>query len=202
MKIFKPYTSELLLGCVNNHSWKTFLDLGCAKGPILKELKKRGHFRDKKIYAIDIRHSFKDYIEEIDKDIIFFNDSACNLKNIENNSIDLLVSSQVMEHAESDEKMIEEVKRVLSKNGLAYITTVFKKKWAWYFYRCGGKWRLDPTHVREYTKDDQLLPLFTKHGFKILKTKKNMFWFHLPFYRKIKIPIFGYYNWEIILRNK
>jgi hypothetical protein len=105
--------------------------------------------------------------------------------------------------------------------GTVYLSTVFKKWYGWYFYRCNGKWRLDPTHLREYTADSQLLPLFEKHGFKVVKTHKALFSFppvdmflrllhvkdhvfnnkFVNLLRKIKVPIIGYYNWEMVFER-
>lgn len=65
-------------------------------------------------------------------------------------SIDFVLSDQVIEHVPSDEAMAREIVRVLRRGGQAYVGSVIKAPWAWYFYRNGGEWRLDPTHVREY----------------------------------------------------
>ena len=86
--------------------------------------------------------------------------------------------------------------------------------------RVGGS--LDPTHVREYSSDEQLFNIIDKSKFKILENKKTLQEFPiLDFFinrleiknrelyrsnfikimRKIKIPIIGYYNWEIVLKK-
>jgi SAM-dependent methyltransferase len=65
-------------------------------------------------------------------------------------SIDFALSDQVIEHVPSDEAMAREIVRVLRRGGQAYVGSVIKGPRAWYFYRNGGEWRLDPTHVREY----------------------------------------------------
>ena len=80
-----------------------------------------------------------------------------------------------------------------------------KKKWVWYFYRHQHKWVLDPTHLREYTADSQLTSLIKKHALKIIEQKKTplVYTLALPFsfLRKIKIPIWGYYIWELVVQK-
>ena len=119
--------------------------------------------------------------------------------------------------------MIKEVKRMLKTNGIAYISTVFKKWYGWYFYKCNGKWVLDPTHLREYSQDNQLLDFFKENNLEILENKKTLTYRpivdfvskriglkrYLPvdgkfmkLLRKFAIPVFGYYNWEIVCRKK
>ena len=96
--------------------------------------------------------------------------------------------------------------------------TIFKKWYGWYFYRCNGKWTLDPTHVREYTKESQLIEKLVSAGLKISMESKvqdgrpvmdsilrrigaprdiynNKF---LKALRSVRVPIPGYYIWEIV----
>lgn len=213
---------QLLVKLLSETTWETYLDLGCGDGSLLYALKLKNHFQDKEVYAIDLSEFRIALVKKIDPKFNCFVGSASNIKNITNNKIDLLVSTQVIEHVPSDEEMIYEIKRVLSENGTVYLSTVFKKWYGWYFYRCNGKWTLDPTHVREYTNDTQLLSIIRNLGFEIKENRKTLFAFPLidfflrRFYpnrnayhnrflsllRRIKIPIVGYYNWEIIFENK
>ena len=207
---------------INTYHWKTFLDVGCGDGGLLFSMNKEGYFKGKKVYAIDLSKERVKRSKSINPEFECFVASAIDMKPIKDNSIDLLVSTQVIEHVPDDNLIIEEIGRVLNKNNnLVYLSTVFKKWYGWYFYRCNNRWRLDPTHVREYTHNDQLLDILREHNFNILEIKKTLFWFSAttPILRllnsdnkiitnnkiiklisKIKIPIIGYYNWEIICR--
>ena len=149
--------------------------------------------------------------------------SAENLDAIADNSIDLYISTQVMEHVD-DKAMISEIGRVCKKGALIYITTVYKKPWAWYYYKNDkGCTVLDPTHLREYTADEQLLSFFDPKRYNIIHNQKEMHFFpvvdfflrRLPItnfskynnaaikmLRYIKLPIFGYYEWTIVLRKE
>lgn len=204
-------------------AFKSFLDLGCGDGALLYALKNDGYFKNRKIYAVDLSPKSINLVHKIDKKINAYVDTAEKINKIKNNSIDFLVSTHVIEHVD-DTKMLKAVDRILKKNGIAYIGTVFKKWYGWYYYRRNGKWVMDLTHLREYNKDAQLTKLIDKKKFKIIESRKTLLWFPVidfllrrlfiknrklfvdqPIFsmlRKLKVPILGYYNWEIILRRK
>ena len=77
-------------------------------------------------------------------------------------TIDFVFSSQVIEHVPDDAAMARELARVLAPGGIGVIGSVLRLTGAWYFYRCNGKWVLDPTHLREYTSVDEYTALFEK----------------------------------------
>lgn len=189
-----------------------YLDLGCGDGVLLNALNKKGYFENKKVYAVDLSENRINLVKEINKKFVCLVSDACNVSDIKENSIDFLVSSQVIEHVKNDEIMIKEIYRMLKKDGIAYISTVFKKKYAWYFYRCNGQWVLDPTHVREYTNEDQLFGILERNNFKIIESRKTLIKRSvLDFSMKrigvkketkiLNIPILGYYNWEIVCKK-
>ena len=93
---------------------------------------------------------------------------VCNLDLIEKESFDIIVSSQVIEHVSDDNKMLKEIWRLLKPGGIAYISSVVKKRYGFYIYRVNGKIRLDPTHVREYSSKEEFSNLIKKNKFKIL----------------------------------
>ncbi len=91
---------------------------------------------------------------------------------------DFITCTQVIEHIEDEDIAIDNLSRALKRGGILYLTTVYKKWYGWYFYKNSeGKWVIDPTHVREYTSDDQLLPKLASNGLKIIKEEKKLFWF-------------------------
>ena len=214
---------ELLEGIFKKRPPQKMADLGSGDGSILFALSSLGYLNKvKEIIAIDISADRIENIHDIDTRIQCHVADVSNLSMIKEASLDLAISSQVIEHLPDDEIFIKEAHTVLKKDGLFFLSTVFKKWYGWYFYRCNGKWVLDPTHVREYTQTSALENLVLKHGFEILKSKKALFWFPItdfilkrigmkrtiyanPFMkllRKIKIPILGYYNWEMVLVKK
>ncbi|MFA6973576.1 MAG: class I SAM-dependent methyltransferase [Parcubacteria group bacterium] len=212
---------SILKNYLDKFKYESILDCGCGDGSLLYALDKFGYFTGKKVFAIDMSENRIKLVKKINSTIIASVDSAEELKTIENDSIDLFISTQVIEHVD-DKKMIKQIENKLSLGGVAYISTVFKKWYGWYYYRNNGKWVIDPTHMREYSRDDQLLSLFDQKKFTLLENKKELQWFPiLDFFvkrinltnrrlyensamkllRKIKLPILGYYHWEIALKK-
>lgn len=225
IQFYSDEIPELLVKYLNKVHWKIFLDLGCGDGALLYALNKKGYFESKIVYAIDLSESRISLAKRIDKDFRCFVDDACNIQNIKDNSIDFLVSIQVVEHVTNDEAMVREISRVLKKSGTVYLSTVFKKWYGWFYKRCNGKWTVDYTHLREYTKDNQLLDQFRKYNLELLETKKSLFSLSitdaifkkifrrstrrdvynnrfLRFLRNFRVPIIGYQEWEMICKKE
>lgn len=209
----------LLSKYIDQHPFHSLLDAGCGDGSLLYALNKKKYFDEKIIYAIDISQNNIDLCKQIDPNFQCFVNSACDMKDIADGSINFLISTQVIEHVPIDEDMIKEIERALDKKqNIVYLSTIFKKWYGWYFYKCNNKWTLHPEHCREYTADNQLLDLLKKYNFNIIESKKSLLWFPIShfFLRRIgnkhpiinnfffkflcifKVPIIGYYNWEIV----
>lgn len=213
---------ELLKKYLNLKSYTTLLDCGCGDGSLLYALKVSGLLRKAKtIKAIDFSKNRIALARKISNQIKAKVDNAESMKTVKSDSVDLFISTQVIEHVD-DKKMVNSIHRITKTNGIIYISTVFKKWYGWYFYRNQGRWVLDPTHLREYSKDKELLSLFDKRKFKLLENKKTLQWFSIlhfflrrlnianrkvfsnfffNFLGKLKIPILGYYNWEIVFKK-
>lgn len=220
------YTDEIppfLINVFNKHPIKNLADLGSGDGPLLFALFKKG-LLDKldKVVAVDISPERIRNVKKISHKITGIVADACRLKMLKNRTFDLLISTQVIEHVKDEDKFLKEARRILADKGLFYLSTVFKKWYGWYFYRCNGRWVLDPTHLREYTNTTPLLEKIKKYNFKVLENKKTLFCFPISDFilkrigrkrniynnktlqslRNLKIPILGYYNWELILKKK
>ena len=165
----------LLDEALGQTDWDNILDLGCGDGALLYALEKNGYFKGKTVYAIDLSEKKIDSTKTINDAFVCTVADASNTR-LEDGSIDFLISDQVIEHVPDDTDMIREIHRIMARNGTVYLGTVFKKKYAWYFYRCNGRWTIDPTHVREYTQDEQLLDEFKKQGLEILECKNTLEW--------------------------
>ena len=210
---------EMLESYLLKSNATTYLDCGCGDGNLLYSLQNKRLLNNKEVYGVDLSENRVDIVKSLNSEYHITVDSVEDLRTIPDNIIDFLSSTQVIEHVD-DEKMLTSVNRVLSDNGVVYLTTVYKKWYGWYFYRNGGRWVLDPTHIREYAHDDELISLVDKCGFVALENKKTMLWFpvidfivkrlHIKnrklyenkvfsLIRRISVPIIGYYNWELIL---
>ncbi len=211
----------LLRDLLGGTQWDSCLDLGCGDGSLLYALNKQGYLTGKSVYAVDISQARLDQVKQINPDIMCLRSDACQTQ-LQDGSIDFLISTQVIEHVEEDADMVREIRRVLARNGTVYLSTIFKKWYGWYFYRCNGRWTIDPTHRREYTQDRQLLDIFRRCDFEILESKKildgrpvldsllrrvgagNKVYDRrlLRVLRRVSVPIPGYYIWEIAGRKK
>jgi len=143
---------------------------------------------------------------------------------IPDGSIDIVICNQVIEHCESDDKVIAEIFRMLKPGGVCYLSTVFKKKFNFAYHRNEqGKRTLDPTHLREYAEYDNTSQTFwakLHYLFRIEKDRCSLQWFAitdfilgrlkimghiyenvkwLAWLRNFKLPIVGCMNWEFIL---
>lgn len=203
--------------------YKTILDLGCGDGALLDALKNRGFLKNKSVYAVDLSPKSIKMVKKIDRSIHAFVDNVEELRTLKKTSIDFLISTTVIEHVD-DKGMLRAMHRVLKTNSLAYVTTVYKKWYGWYFYKRNEKWVLDITHLREYTTDKELFGLVDKNKYEIIDSQKTQMWFPvidffarklkfsdrntfmkypiLRILRMVKVPIIGYYEWEIVLRKR
>ena len=130
----------------------------------------------------------------------------------------------VMEHVPDEGTYLDEMRRMLRPGGNAYLTTVFKKTWAWYFRRRDGGTVLDTSHLREYTDLDAFLRLVTETGrFRVLALERRLLWFPLldpVLFRLVRrypglrtrrtllrglraprVPIPGYYSLDVVLER-
>jgi len=221
IQVYHGEVPKILERYMREHDWNTFLDIGCGDGVLLHSLYRIGMLNGRVCRAVDLSRTRIDRAALVNPFAHFNVDDACNLKTIKNSVIDFATSMQVIEHVESDEKSVAEISRVLRPGGIAYIETIFKKTWAWYFYKCNGKHVLEPNHVREYTEDDQLVPILERYGLEIVEAHKELLRFSLidvighktrlirdtstgiiNVLRRVKVPIPGYYNWKIICIKK
>ena len=108
-----------------------------------------------------------------------------SIPEIADSSIDLLVSTQVIEHVD-EEKFLSEISRIMKDDAKAYIASVistygadpyfiYKFGWmyGWRFYKSdAGRHYVDPTHLREYASLDQYVEVFRKNKFNIISANK------------------------------
>ena len=151
---------------------------------------------------------------------------ALNVVELPNSSFDFIICSQLIEHVD-DKLLLFEIKRLLSKKGVAYVSTVTKKWYGLYFYFKYGTFRLDPTHIREYKSANEFTNLVSNNGFNVLSAKSQSVMFPVldliirslirfgvvqpdtNFYidhrlqkaRKLKIPVIGYSILEILVKR-
>jgi len=151
----------------------TFLEVGCGDGNQLQHFLQTGSLSAfDRILASDISRTRISRIDSNIPGVKAFVADAVALP-VESESIDVLFSNQVIEHVDDDVAMAREIFRVLKPGGTSLVGSVVKGKGAWYFYRCRGAWRLDPTHVREYTTAAAYRNVFEEVGFEVRSTESE-----------------------------
>ena len=180
-----PEIPSYLRKIINKEKISSIIDLGCGDGVLVYALKKE--FPKIKLTGIDISpRRINGLKKKFPKDTFYCKD-ACDTQL--KNKFDLVYCSQVIEHVEDDKKLVNEMKRLLKKEGYLVVDSVIKKPFAIYKYRNKGKFVLDPTHEREYKNQKEFLDLFKK-DFQLIKS------WTLPVKRRlplIEIKILGYY---------
>lgn len=142
---------------------KVVLDAGCGVGYGSFVLATYG--KAKKIYAIDLSQDTIEYARSkyFNKNIIYQKDNVEDLKTITSKLIDIVVSFEVIEHLNNQEKFLKQVKRVLKKDGFFIVSTPNK-----YTYPKGN-----PFHTKE---------LYPKEFLELLKKYfKNVSLYHQNF---------------------
>ncbi len=110
---------------------------------------------------------------------------ACSVKQLASESFDLIISSQLIEHIQDDRALVKEIYRLLKRDGKAYVGSVMRKWPGIWLYRNNGKWVLDPTHIHEYSCENEFVFSLERNGFTVIKTKVT----------PCKFPI-----WDIVIR--
>lgn len=100
---------------------KIVLDIACGVGYGSSHLLSKGA---KKVIGVDISQEAIDYAKKQyqNEKIEFLQGDATNIP-LENDTIDVIVSFETIEHLKNQEKFLREVKRVLKNNGLFIISS-------------------------------------------------------------------------------
>lgn len=205
---------------LTNTNIRNILEVGAGNGALAyKVLKEFNHIE--KYHCIEpssIRAKF------ISRDLSLFNEKLSVYVGYLDDLVldtmyDLVISEQVLEHVPDDFEFLTSLSKVGSSNTIFYISTVFKKKYSWYFYTNQfGESVLDPTHLREYNSQSINSIITHINDFSIIKLisyrpifypisgllKRLKFFVNFlnNFLYKIKIRIPGYYNLLIIFIKK
>jgi ubiquinone/menaquinone biosynthesis C-methylase UbiE len=156
-----------------NPQIESIADIGCGDGAVLFSIKEKKPAA--KLTGIDLSPERLGRLNERDKSIKTFVADACDLKALHGADQDLAISSQVIEHVPSDEKMLQEIAEIVKPGGSLYVSSVIKRWYGWWIYTCNGKVTCDPTHVREYASKQEFCNLIESNGFKVLECKTTPF---------------------------
>lgn len=147
-------------------SGETILDIGCGNGNIIKMLAGQ---RPGRYYGVDLSSEMiKEAEKRVPQDVIFKRADVVSLP-FDDESFDILICNASFHHYEEPEKAIAEMKRVLRPGGALILgdptIPVLRR-----FFNWAIKWE-NSGDVWIYGKND-ILPLFKRGGFDILKWKR------------------------------
>lgn len=150
------------------------LDIGCASGYMLSIL--ATSFPNAKYYGVDAYKKAVDYAKRKYPKITFKTGTAESLP-FDNGTFDLIIFYETIEHVENPQLSLDEIKRVLRKNGLGIISMdsgnlLFRLIWFFWENTTGKVWK--GAHVHPF-HHSELEKLIIKSGLKI----KNKFFTHL-----------------------
>ena len=149
-------------------------DLGCGDGPLFPALE-RGSFisPERPVYAVDLAPARLARVSARSPWIETIVGPADHIPEIADGPLDFVCSTMVMEHVPDESAYLAEIRRLLRPGGRAYLTTVFKNPWAWYFRKRDGESVLDTSHLREYTDAESVRALLTAAGFDVLALERG-----------------------------
>lgn len=152
-----------------NQNPQKILDVGCASGWFLYQLKRE--FEKSDAFGIDVYGKAIDYGKKKYKSLKLKKADAHKIPH-PNNSFDVIVCCEVLEHVEDPDKVIKEMKRVIKENGTIIVeidTGNWLFKLAWFFWTSvrKGVWR--DAHVHKFDTE-KLKKLFLINGLKLKNT--------------------------------
>jgi ubiquinone/menaquinone biosynthesis C-methylase UbiE len=200
-------------------------DLGCGDGPLFPVLARLGHVSPRKpCWAVDLE---AERLARVSARVPFVKTvvaPADLVLAIPDGSLDWVLSTMVMEHVSDERAYLAEIARILRPGGRCYLTTVYKKTWAWYFRKRDGQSVLDTSHLREYTDLHAFEELLMEEGRfrRLVALELEPLWFPLldpllfrvagrlaspsalrmvRLLRTVKVPILGYYSLNVVLER-
>jgi 2-polyprenyl-3-methyl-5-hydroxy-6-metoxy-1,4-benzoquinol methylase len=147
----------------------SIVDVGCGDGHLVWSLQQSGALPDKaKIMGVDLSPiRVRRFSELTGQPAVQANGER--LEEIPSTTVDLGISTMVMEHVPDDDAYALALARIIKPGGTLYLTTVLRKPGAWYFRKApDGRRVLDPTHVREYGDVDAVRSKLQRAGFDIV----------------------------------
>lgn len=150
------------------------LDVGCASGYMLSEIQK--YMPQAKYFGVDIYDKAIKFARGKYPHINFQVASGDNLP-FEDNSLDLIICYETLEHVEDPGASLKEIKRVLNKNGTLILAKdsgswLFRLVWFFWENTEGRVWKGSHLHPFNYRQLDKVI---TESGLKI----KDKYFSHL-----------------------
>jgi len=174
------------LGKLIETSGGEILDIGCADGTATKFILEQS--KADLVVGVDVLQKSVDYAQKrfISKKLKFLMAEAEKLP-FEKNQFEAVFCLDSIEHFFEPEKVMEEIRRVLKKDGYLVIlvhTNSLLFRIIWFFWENTRGWVWKGTHVRKFSPE-QLRKLIKDAGFEMIVEKK----FLLGMYQVVKVRI-------------
>lgn len=156
------------------------LDVGCASGYMVSQI--ANIFPKTKYFGIDIYDKAIDYAKKTYPQINFKVATADKLP-FKENTFDIILFYETIEHVENPEKCLKEIRRVLRKDGTLILTMdsgslLFRLVWIVWENSKGKIWQGAHLHPFHHTQLEQLIQ---SSGFKIRKKIFSFFGMKVTF---------------------
>lgn len=161
--------NDLIVRLVNKYSSDKnvkILEIGCAQGYLIERLRDIGY---KNASGVDVDKGLINKAKAKGLNVLCM-DIMNN--NFDDESFDLIICSDIMEHIKDEYKFVSEVKRILKRNGVAFVfVPAFMFLWSYH----------DEInrHYKRYKASD-LKKLFSENGFEIEKLSYWNMSFFIP----------------------
>jgi SAM-dependent methyltransferase len=158
----------------------TLVDFGCGDGHLVWALSETGQISpNNRVFGVDISPIRLRRFQELTGFQGIMADGHL-IPALETASVDLALSTMVIEHVPDDLGHVRELARITRPGGMMYMTTVIRKRGAWYFRKApDGRRVLDPTHLREYASEGDVIRMIEKAGFVISEQRLSRLVFPL-----------------------
>jgi len=146
------------------------VDVGCGDGQLVWALMETGSLPSRAtVLGVDVSPVRVERFKRLTNWPAVLADGE-KLTGIPDAVADLCVSTMVMEHVPDAAAYASALARITKVGGTVYLTTVLRKKGAWYFRKApDGRRVLDPTHVREYSSVQEVQCTLEAAGFRVLE---------------------------------
>jgi 2-polyprenyl-3-methyl-5-hydroxy-6-metoxy-1,4-benzoquinol methylase len=137
---------------------RVLADLGAGDGGTLFPLDRAGLIGET-IYAVDISETHIRQCQALSTKVRGIVSNVAHVEELADESVDAVVSSQVIEHLPDDRVLAPEIARLLKPGSWFYVSSVIRGPQAFWLYKgkppAPERWQLDPTHMREYESEQQ-----------------------------------------------
>lgn len=146
----------------------TLVDVGCGDGHIVWALSDTGHIPPgSRVIGVDVSEIRLRRFNAL-TGFETMRASGGHIPDLKDGAADLAMSTMVIEHVPDDQGHLNELARITRSGGWLYLSTVVRKRGAWYFRKApDGRRVLDPTHLREYANANQVIKMVEAAGFVI-----------------------------------